>query len=67
LRSSQPALFWPTFRAALAAKRPYLTCMCPACRQAGSEDLSTIDYHRVDQQPDPLPVLPALLSQPAAR
>jgi hypothetical protein len=38
-------LAWPTFRAAFAAKRYFLTALCPGCKQAACIDLRTISYH----------------------
>lgn len=40
-----PLAFYPTFRAALTAKRFFLACRCPACRTTGCIDLRTIDRH----------------------
>ncbi len=38
-------LAWPTFRAALTAKRHFLTMICPGCKQSGCIDLRKISYH----------------------
>jgi hypothetical protein len=40
-----PLWFYPTIGAALAAGRPFLTCVCPACRQTGCIDLRRVDRH----------------------
>jgi hypothetical protein len=60
---------WPTFRAALTAKRYYLTVWCPACQNVACVDIrpgeAALSPGRLDQLFDPLPVLRALLSQPA--
>jgi hypothetical protein len=37
--------FYPTIGAAIAAGVPWLTFSCPACGQAGSVDLRTLDRH----------------------
>jgi hypothetical protein len=62
-------LAWPTFRAAFAAKRYFLTALCLGCKQVACIDLRAINYH-----PDasincliPAPVLPALLPKSAIR
>src|SRR4051812_22941615 len=36
----------PTIRAAILARKPYLTFYCPACRVTGRVDLRKIDRHR---------------------
>jgi uncharacterized protein YlaI len=36
----------PTLRAAILARKPYLTFYCPACHVTGRVDLRTIDRHR---------------------
>ncbi|HMJ45038.1 MAG TPA: hypothetical protein VK522_22470 [Pseudolabrys sp.] len=38
-------LAWPTFRAAFAAKRYFLTALCPGCKQVACLDLRTVSYH----------------------
>jgi hypothetical protein len=37
--------FYPTIRAALISRCPWLTYQCPACRQLGDLDLRTVDRH----------------------
>ncbi|MDB5602136.1 MAG: hypothetical protein JWN71_4180 [Xanthobacteraceae bacterium] len=34
-----PITFFPTIGAAVRAKRPFLTCVCPGCKVRGSVDL----------------------------
>jgi len=36
---------WPTFRAAFSAKRYFLTCVCPGCKQEACLDLRKLSYH----------------------
>jgi hypothetical protein len=36
----------PTIRAAIFARKPYLTFYCPACQVTGRVDLRKIDRHR---------------------
>jgi len=38
-------LAWPTFRAALTAKRFFLTALCPGCKQEVCLDLRRLSYH----------------------
>ena len=44
-KTQSAVLAWPTFRAALAAKRYFLTVLCPACKQEASIDLRKVNYH----------------------
>src|SRR5665213_1631896 len=44
-RMQRAVLAWPTFRAAFSAKRYFLTCACPACKQEACLDLRKIKYH----------------------
>src|SRR6516162_7383413 len=51
--------FYPTIGAAIAAGFPWLTYSCPGCQMVGSVDLRP---GRVNLEPDPLTVVPALLT-----
>ena len=44
-RTDYAILAWPTFRAALAAKRYFLTALCPGCKQEAYIDLRETGYH----------------------
>jgi hypothetical protein len=44
-RTDWAILTWPTFRAAQVAKRYFLTCLCPGCKQEACIDLRKIKYH----------------------
>jgi hypothetical protein len=44
-RTDWAILAWPTFRAALTAKRYFLTCRCPGCQQEACLDLRKLKYH----------------------
>jgi hypothetical protein len=46
LAGGRELFFSPTIRAAIAARRPYLTFYCPACGVTGRVDLRKIDRHR---------------------
>jgi hypothetical protein len=43
-RNAKP-LFYPTIGAAIAAERPWLSVLCPACRRVGNVDLRRLDRH----------------------
>lgn len=43
-RGAEP-LFAPTIGAAIRARRPWLSFICPGCRQVGDLDLRAIDRH----------------------
>lgn len=44
-RTQSAILAWPTFRAARAAKRYFLTAFCPGCKQEACLDLRKLSYH----------------------
>jgi hypothetical protein len=44
--TQSPVTFYPTIGAAIAARRYFVVCECPACGQRGSIDLRMIDRHR---------------------
>ena len=46
LAAGRELFFAPTIRAAILARRPYLTFYCPACGVTGRVDLRKIDRHR---------------------
>jgi hypothetical protein len=56
--------FYPTICAPIAPGFPWLTFSCPACRVVGSVDFDTLDRcpRRVNIEPHPLAVLPAVLT-----
>ena len=43
--TQSPLTFYPTIGAAIAARRFFVVCECPACGQRGSIDLRNIDRH----------------------
>lgn len=43
-RGARPS-FWPTFGSVIAAGMPWLSVLCPACRQIADVDLRTIERH----------------------
>ena len=64
--TASPATFYPTIGAAIAARRYFLICECPACEQRGCVDLRKIDRHRGASIESLIPVLSCRECRPHA-